>query len=404
MFKRNILMNDQNILIGVYVCYVILQMYIVKNYILNWQSLVTGSYVDQLKYNLAHKSELSDAFAKEIVSRIKMLDHMDYADWINYNNKNAVFTYNNYEYDIHIYERVRNGVTNYLTNTQYILRANKNVDNLGLSHTDLTRQNNYSFLFSLFTTNPDFLETIFHGPQYPDGTNIYAHYTVSTETNRAVKTNEITGVWKKQLDNQHKFEGVILLGYSLVDVENQYANKYFNFLEIPFIVMVSLGTIIASLLLYHASGQKNFWMALLFLSVSNIYLTEFMNTTEGLSTLQVENDKLKDINDGILSISFLAAVNIYILQSLKQVKDHNDLHNESAFLFTLSLVLLMFALFKKAQNYNKVDDIRVHRIQKQFMYNTSIFVNLFILFNYLVYVAKDGRILNAISAYLKRTL
>ena len=130
----------------------------------------------------------------------------------------------------------------------------------------------------------------------------------------------------------------------------------------------------------------------------------FINTTEGLSTLQVENDKLKDINDGILSISFLAAVNLYILQSLKQVKDHNDLHNESAFLFTLSLVLLMFALFKKAQNYNKVDDIRVHRIQKQFMYNTSIFVNLFILFNYLVYVAKDGRILNAISAYLKRTL
>jgi hypothetical protein len=404
MFERNILMNDQNILIGVYVCYVILQMYIVKNYILNWQSLITGSNVDQMKYNLAHKSELSDAFAKEIVSRIKMLDHMDYADWINYNNKNAVFTYDNYEYDIYIYERVRNGVANYLTNTQYILRANKNVDNLGLSYTDLTRQNNYSFLFSLFTTNPDFLETIFHGTQYSDGTNIYAHYTVDAETNRAVKTNEITGVWKKQLNNQHKFEGVMLLGYSLVDVENQYANKYFNFLEIPFIVMVSLGTILASLLLYYSSGQKNFWMALLFLSVSNIYLTEFMNTTEGLSTLQVENDKLKDINDGILSISFLAAVNIYILQSLKQVKDHNDLHNESAFLFTLALVLLMFALFKKAQNYNKVDDIRVHRIQKQFMYNTSIFVNLFILFNYLVYVAKDGHVINAFKRYLLKIL
>jgi len=144
-------------------------------------------------------------------------------------------------------------------------------------------------------------------------------------------------------------------------------------------------------------------MSFLFLSILNIYLTIFINTPEGVTTLSVENDKVKDINDGILSISFLAAVNIYILQTLKEVKDHRDLHNESAFLFTLALVLLLFALYKKT-NYNQIDDIRVHRIQKQFMYNASIFVNLFILFNYLVYIAKDGHIINAISAYLKRTL
>ena len=99
----------------------------------------------------------------------------------------------------------------------------------------------------------------------------------------------------------------------------------------------------------------------------------------------------------------MAAVNIYILQTLREVKNNRDLHNESAFLFTLALVLLLFALYKKT-NYNQINDIRVHRIQKQFMYNASIFVNLFILFNYLVYVAKDGHIINAISAYLKRTL
>jgi len=144
-------------------------------------------------------------------------------------------------------------------------------------------------------------------------------------------------------------------------------------------------------------------MALLFLSILNIYLTIFINTKEGVTTLSVESDKVKDINDGILSISFLAAVNIYILQTMKQVKGYGNLHNESAFLFTLALVLLLFALYKKT-NYNKIDDIRTHRIKKQLMYNTSIFVNLFILFNYLVYIAKDGNILNAIKMYLKNTL
>ena len=174
-------------------------------------------------------------------------------------------------------------------------------------------------------------------------------------------------------------------------------------MDTPFLVIASLSTIIASLLLYHASGQKNFWMALLFLSILNIYITTFIDTKEGVTNLAVESDKVKDINDGILSISFLAAVNIYILQTLKEVKNHRNLHNESAFLFTLALVLLLFALYKKT-NYNKIDDIRTHRIKKQLVYNTSIFVNLFILFNYLVYIARDGHVLNAIKAYLKQTL
>jgi hypothetical protein len=222
-------------------------------------------------------------------------------------------------------------------------------------------------------------------------------------TNRAVKTNAVTGVWKKETTSENNFEGVMFIGYNLIDVEIQYANKYFEFLDIPFISIVSVATIIASLLLYHSSGQKNFWMSLLFLSILNIYLTTFINTKEGVTTLSVENDKVKDINDGILSISFLAAVNIYILQTLKEIKDHRNLHNESAFLFTLALVLLLFALYKKT-NYNKIDDIRTHRIKKQLAYNTSIFVNLFILFNYLVYVARDGKIISAISSYLKHTL
>jgi hypothetical protein len=396
-------MNHQNILIGVYVCYVILQMYVVKNYILDWQTLITGKNVEQMKYNLGHKPELTAAFTKEIVSRMKMLEHMEYSEWIGYNNTNAVITHENYEYDIFIFERSVNALENYLSNSHYTLRANKNVDLLGLSYVDLLRQANYAFLFSLFQPNPDFLETIFKGPQYEDGTNIYAHFMTDPSTNRAVKTNAITGVWKKVIDSEHQFEGVMFIGYNLIDVEVQYANKYFEFLDLPFMTIVSVGTIIVSLLLYHASGQRNFGMSLLFLSILNIYITTFINTKEGVTTLAVENDKVKDINDGILSISFLAAVNIYILQTLKEIKDHRNLHNESAFLFTLALVLLLFALYKKT-NYNKIDDIRTHRIKKQLAYNTTIFVNLFILFNYLVYVAKDGNILNAIKAYLKHTL
>jgi hypothetical protein len=143
-------MNHQNILIGAYVCYVILQMYVVKNYILDWQSLITGKNVDQMKYNLAHKSELANAFTKEVISRMKMLEHMTYDDWLNYNNKHPIVNHGGYEYDISIFERSVNALENYLSNSHYTLRANRNVEHLGLSNADLIRQTNYAFLFSLF--------------------------------------------------------------------------------------------------------------------------------------------------------------------------------------------------------------------------------------------------------------
>ena len=149
-------MNHQNILIGAYVCYVILQMYVVKNYILDWQSLIKGKNVDQMKYNLAHKDELVGAFTKEVISRMKMLEHMSYVDWLAYNNKHPIVNQGGYEYEISIFERSVNSLENYLSNSHYTLRANRNREHLGLSNADLIRQTNYAFLFSLFQMNSNY--------------------------------------------------------------------------------------------------------------------------------------------------------------------------------------------------------------------------------------------------------
>ena len=123
---------------------------------------------------------------------------------------------------------------------------------------------------------------------------------------------------------------------------------------------------------------------------SNAYIAYFMSTVEGVTNLATEQEKVKDINDGILSISFLVAVNIFIIETLKKVQQKYSLHNESAFLFCVALILLLMALYKKTA-YNKIDDLREHRIEKQLMYNLSIFINVFILINYLVYISKETK-------------
>ena len=147
-----------------------------------------------------------------------------------------------------------------------------------------------------------------------------------------------------------------------------------------------------------STNSEDIAKPLILLIGSNAYLTYFMSTIEGVTSLTVEQEKVKDINDGILSISFLVAVNIFIIETLKKAKGKYSLHNESAFLFCLALILLLMALYKKT-NYNKIDSVREHRIEKQFMYNLSIFINLFILVNYLVYVGKETKIFKGILPF-----
>jgi hypothetical protein len=66
-------------------------------------------------------------------------------------------------------------------------------------------------------------------------------------------------------------------------------------MDMSFIVMISIGTILASLLLYHSSGQNNFWMSLLFLSILNIYITTFINTNEPRRKELLDNIKSNNL-------------------------------------------------------------------------------------------------------------
>ena len=79
---------------------------------------------------------------------------------------------------------------------------------------------------------------------------------------------------------------------------------------------------------------------------------------------------------------------IQSLQSNPATKKH---YYEPALLFMLGLVMLLASLYK-ITNYNRIDEIRVHRIEKQFMYNGSIYLNMFILVFYSLVVLKESKV------------
>ena len=380
-----------NILIITYICIVLLQVVFIKYYIDGWQGKITGVSQDLLKYNLEHQNELDKYIYNIVKHRIQLLDTMDYNDWLVYNNKNAVVTHGGNEYYLSVYEHIHNNVENYLDSDEFVMRVNATQDSLGMTYADLIKQDNYAFLFSTFTPNPSLIRNMFDMTHNEDGINTMSYYWLDPITNRATKKKAVTGIWSKEIDKDNKYQGVIMMGYGVKDIEIDYSSKYYEYMHKPFMAIVSISTLISSIILYLSTGKKDIVKPLILLITTNMYLTTFFNTTEGVTTLPVEQEKVKDINDGILSISFLVAVNIFIIETLKKVKTRYSLHNESAFLFCLALILLLFSLYKKT-NYTKINDMREHRIEKQLMFNMSIFINLFILFNYLIFVGGEGKL------------
>lgn len=392
MSISNIITNKAYLLIIIYAIMAIYQMYYIKTYILNWHSYVVGSKTDHMQWNIENKSKLNEEINAEISKRLKMLDNMTYVEWLAYNNENPQIQVGEYKYPIAVYERVKNDIGNYNTTYRFLLRAHPVQELLGLTFEELLKQANYTFLFSIFSPHPKFLDTIFNSSHYDGGTNIYALYSVDSDINRPVKSNAIGGSYIKKMDHGDIFEGVIYSPYSLLDVEEQYANKYYDFLPRSFLVTSSLTTLVVALLLFYVSGKNAMWLPFVFLIAANRYILNFLDVVEGITTLENEEAKVKDINEGILSISFLAAVNIFIIQSLRDSSNKSDYY-EPSILFMLGLVMLLLSLYK-ITNYNRIDEIRVHRIEKQFMYNGSIYVNLFILIFYSLFIVRKSKIID----------
>ena len=382
---------------------VIIEMYYIKTYIVNWRARVTGQKTRNMQWNLENKSLLNKTFTEEIEKRLKLLETMTYPEWLTYNNKNSRLMVEGREFPLFVFERVVNEPGNYGVRDKFLLRASFIQENLGLPYEELLKQISYTFLFTIFSPHPEFLHTMFKSTHYKSGTNMYSYYTVDKDVNRPVKANAVGGKFTKD-QNGNLFEGVIYVPYSLLDVEEQYANKYYDFLSKPFMITLNVGLLIIPLcMVFVATGNKgNTWLPYVFLIAAFYYLIHFMDTIEGITNIEGEEQRFKSIDDGILSISFLAAVNVFIIQTLRDNTNVQSYY-EAAILFMVGLILLLLSLYK-ITNYNRIDEMRHHRIKKQLMYNGSIYVNLFILIFYSVFILKKSYFSQRSSAlsYLKK--
>lgn len=377
-----------------YILILISEILYIKLYLDHWSDYKKRDLDDTIKFNITHKEELNKKFTDIVNERIKMLDNMDYFDWINYNRKHKYIFVNDEKYHIDIWER--NNIDEYSKSdhSNYTVRCTAHSEFENLSFKNVIDLINYNFLYGVYQPNEEIPNNLW------GLSGLYGHHAgnanifwLSQDGKFPIEKTVIFNKYKK-LNEVHdkdygkiEFQGVLVLGYEIRNLDLEYGQVYYQFLGGKFFIFMNIIFFILSLILYYSSNRVDVYKPILFLLVTNIYLMHFLSFQAGLTNLKTEENRLVDINTGILAISFLVAVNIFIVQTLSGDKNAKRwfLHTESAILFCISLVLLLISSIKKSSFFT-IEDLRIHNILIQFFFNLSIIVNLIVFLNYLIYI------------------
>jgi hypothetical protein len=377
-----------------YIIILTIELFYIHFYLNHWADFKKHQVDHLIKVNLQHKEELNKKFSDVVNERIKMLDNMDYFDWIEYNIKNKYITVNNKKYHIDIWERNNINEYSHSDNSNYTVRCSAHPEFTDLSFKNVINLVNYNFLYGVYKPTEEIPNNLWglsglYG-HHPSKANIF---WLSQDGKFPIEKTVIFDKYKK-LNEVHgadygkiEFQGVFVIGYEIRNLDLDYGQVYYQFLGWKFFVLMNVIFFILTLILYYSSNEIDIYKPILFLLVTNFYLMHFLSYQAGLTNLKTEENRLVDINTGILAISFLVAVNIFIVQTLSGDKTAKRwfLHTESAILFCVSVVLLLISSIKKSSFFT-IEDLRVHNILIQFFFNLSIIINLIVFLNYFIYI------------------
>lgn len=370
----------------IYLIILAIQAYVVITYTLHWKEhkkWITTFNDDDPK----ERNELEKVINDKIQELKKKFEKESTNDFINYllDEKNRIFDYKGNKLYIFMWEKVKMVDGNY----DFISNIHVKQDDIGVRFSDLVKKNIYQVPFNEFKPENVIADMLYslNDRNINDGYKYYWYDPIYKEL-----------VQKKSFAIQLKkkdYDGFIGAGFNIKSISKEYSEIYYDNIYKDRLYPISFFMFIGSFLVYSFIKENNFWkVVILFLLIPNIYILYYLNITEDVSSVEQEETRLKAINDGVLSISFLVSVNIFILNSLASNKNliNKPIFLESSVIFSLSLLLLLFSIYKQT-NFNNIADMKSNRITKQLTFNLVVYYNLFIVINYLLFIAKENQIL-----------
>ena len=264
----------------------------------------------------------------------------------------------------------------------FFLRAHLLTEFLGMERTTFeSHLMEKSAYFSQHNFNNNISKNTYESNEWENGCSKNAYLWVDPLA-------DFTPIIKKSISKRfHKEEngeiinGYISIGYtsnSLIDS----LHYYFEIMENYFLVIIFLFTYLIIVVNLYINKKEKIKSIFLFI-ILNIFTIFTLLSRDTITDVKIEESKIENLSSSVLGISFLVGVNIFIIETLKKKNGYKALFYETSFLFCSSITALMLSIFKITTYFN-TNDIKKHRIENQIFFNTSIILNIFILFNYFV--------------------
>ena len=332
----------------------------------------------KITFNLENYEELKEHLKKKLEERISLLldGKMGYDEWVEYNKNNMTVEFKENKYYFFIWESSKNEGT-----IKGVSHPNK--DFIDLEWRDVMKMVNEEFVFLNQSPNQDLVK---HFMQISSkGISSMQYFWPDPLFKAPVeKESQIFTIPPGKDHNQL----VIGIGIDLKNLDENNRFYYINAINYGYVIFVSLLTygisILTSLFSHNGSSYKPY----AFLILTNAYLLYFLNNSEYQGTPETEIKKIDQINSGTLSVSFLVGVNTFIITSL--TKSDKELYTQSALVFAISVILLLFSSFK-ITDYITMHELIHARISNQLIFNYSILLNIFVVTNYIISVARNEK-------------
>jgi len=357
-----------------YILFVILQYVYLKYFV----TLELPELQEKIDWNIKNMDTLEKEIENILIKRTNDLKNkkLNYDEWIKYNIENVLVDIQGRKYYIFIFEMLEN--TNY---QRLMTKVHGNPDYINLSWEDVLKDVQENLVNLKHTTDDNLIANMYDISDTKSLQNV-EYYWLDPLTKRPV--NKLSKVMR-YYDPLTGRSGVIGMGIDLKDISIDNSYIYWQKINWGCPVFLSLLVYISSILLYKIKGDNQVhYKSVIFLMVINFYIAYFLGNTEIDGSSVSEQVKENTINSGILSVSFLFGVNIFILTTLQKTFKLT-LFTEAGFLFSLSVLLLLFAMIKKTDN-KTTSDITSTRLCTQLLFNSSIIINMLIIFNYILYV------------------
>jgi hypothetical protein len=356
--------------------------YFYYNYLIKNKSdlFLSRDEQDRLINNKKYEVEMIKLFKDKMNERLEMLKKMTYKEWITFNQKNCIIEFNAVKYYIFIYEKSN-------MNEKFILRCSTQKELLNYNF-EIERDlviDKYLVL-QMFPPYELLPEEMYKMTLNKDGFNEISYNWENPFVNRPVKKNSYFSKFHK--DN---FNGIIGIGFTKQDLGLEYGSIYYDFISNNSLIIFHFLILLVAVSLYIMSKKeiKDIFVSSVILFFSWLFLVYQLSLTSGKTNVIIEIDKNQEISQSVLGISFLVAVNIFIINSLNNAKSISKegyaMRKKVICLFCSSVLFLLLSLCK-FNNYKDIDSLRSIRIDNQIFFNYSVFYNFMICIIFLYYI------------------